>query len=262
MGNRLAVLILTYNEEHNIADCIGSASFADEVIIIDSGSTDKTLEIAEKLGATCVFHPITEGFAAQRNFALTQTEAEWVLYLDADERLSQEAAEEIGSIVAEGIPAAYQIVRFNVLFGCMVRHGTYSPDCILRLYPRAHIHWEDLVHERPRVDLPVKKLRSHMLHYTYTSWDRYFFKFNQYTSLMAEQMHQKGRKAYITDILLRPLFAFLRGYIFKSGWRDGMTGLIFALLHLFYTMTKYAKLYYLWQENSNAGTLSAKREKG
>ncbi|EGO62909.1 glycosyltransferase family 2 protein [Acetonema longum] len=245
MSNRLAVLILTYNEAENIADCIATAAFADEIIVIDSGSTDRTVEIARQSRAKCVLQPMTEGFAAQRNFALTQTEAEWVLYLDADERLSEEASREIRNMVECGISSAYTIPRINVLFGQPVRYGAYAPDFSLRLYPRDHICWEGLVHEKAITDLAVKKLRGHMFHYTYRSWDRYFFKFNQYTSLLAEQKHQQGNKAYITDILFRPLFAFLRSYILKSGWRDGMAGFIFAMLRFFSTMIKYAKLYFL-----------------
>jgi glycosyltransferase involved in cell wall biosynthesis len=248
--NRIAVLILTYNEESNIEDCIKSASFADEVIIIDSGSVDRTEEISRQLGAKFIYHSFS-GFAAQRNFALTQTNAEWVFYLDADERITPEAAEEIRKIVAQEPIAAYQILRTNVIFGQPVKYGGHSPDLSLRLYPRTSVHWEGKVHEHAEVNVPIRKMNAFMLHYTYQSWDRYFFKFDQYTTILAEEMYQRGKKMKLTDILIRPWYAFLRFYILKSGWRDGMTGLIFALLHAFYTMTKYIKLYYLGKEGSS-----------
>lgn len=251
MPNRIAVLILTYNEETNIADCIKSAAFADEIVVIDSGSSDRTESIAREMGTKFVYHSFEEGFAAQRNFALTQTEAEWIFYLDADERLTSEAASEIRHIVENGPVAAYQILRMNVIFGQPVKHGGHAPDLSLRLYPRTSIRWEGKVHEHANVEVPIRTMNTSMLHYTYTSWSRYFFKFDQYTSFLAQQMHEKGKKMKISDILVRPWFAFFKFYILKSGWRDGMTGLIFALLHAFYTMTKYIKLHYLEKEGSS-----------
>ncbi|MEN6566691.1 MAG: glycosyltransferase family 2 protein [Veillonellales bacterium] len=248
MANQLAVLILTYNEEKNIASCMESVQFADEIIVVDSGSSDKTVEIAVRLGAKVVFHPMDEGFAGQRNFALNQTAADWVLFLDADERITVELAVETRAVVDNGAKFAYQILRKNVVFGQRVQYGGHSPDYSLRLYPRTAIHWEGMVHEQAHVAVPIRKLHSFMLHYTYTDWDRYFIKFNQYTSLMAKQMREKGRKARFTDMVLRPNFAFFRFYILKSGWRDGKIGFIMAVMHGFYTMAKYVKLYYLQKE--------------
>lgn len=246
MVTKLALLILTYNEEKNIAACIQSAPIADEIIVIDSGSTDQTAAIAIRLGAKVITRPMAEdGFAGQRNFALTQTAADWVLYLDADERLTPELNAEIRDAMLSDYVCAYEILRVNVVFGQVIRHGGHSPDYSLRLYPRTGIRWEGKVHEKALVTLPIKQLQQHMLHYTYTEWDRYFFKFNQYTTMMAEQMQQKGKQAKFSDIILRPCFAFIRYYILKSGWRDGKMGLIMALLHAFYTMTKYLKLDYL-----------------
>lgn len=248
MNNKIAVLILTFNEENNIRQCIESVTFADEVMIIDSGSTDHTLDIASSLGAKVVSHAMTEGFAGQRNFALQQTQAEWVLFLDADERITPELAVEIQEILRVGEAFAYNILRRNIIFGQEVGYGGHSPDFSLRLYPRTAISWQGLVHEQANVTLPIKKTKYAMLHYTYMSWDRYFFKFNQYTTMMAEKMLENGKKTNITDIVLRPWFAFIRFYILKSGWRDGKIGFIMAVYHAFYTMTKYVKLYYLRKE--------------
>lgn len=248
MANQLAVLILTYNEEKNIADCMASVHFADEIIVVDSGSTDETVNIAGKLGAKVAFHPMDEGFAGQRNFALTQTSADWVLFLDADERILPELAIEIKNVIDKGPACAYQILRQNVIFGQRVQYGGHSPDYSLRLYPRTAIRWEGIVHEQAHVTVPIHKLHFFMLHHTYTDWDRYFIKFNQYTTLMAKQMQEKGKKARFTDMVLRPGFAFFRFYILKCGWRDGKIGFIMAGMHGFYTMAKYVKLYYLQKE--------------
>lgn len=244
---KVAVLILTYNEEKNINDCVRSVEFADEVVVIDSGSTDRTVELAERLGAKVIHHPMEEGFAGQRNFALQKTVADWVLYLDADERITPELAVEIKETVQKNELYAYEILRRNIVFGQKVGYGGHSPDYSLRLYPRTAVTWQGTVHEQAKVSLPILQLKNCMLHYTYTSWERYFFKFNQYTTLMAEQMGQRGKKARVTDIIVRPWFAFFRFYILKSGWRDGKIGFILAAFHAFYTMAKYVKLYY-WQK--------------
>lgn len=243
--NKLAVLILTFNEEKNITDCMNSVKFADEIILVDSGSEDNTKNIAESLGAKVVFHKMT-GFADQRNFALEQTCAEWVLYLDADERITSEAGNEIREIVNGGKPYGYQIKRMNIVFGKMLKYGGHAPDYSLRLYPRTAIRWEGVVHEKAIVTVPVRRIKNVMYHYTYTDWDRYFIKFNQYTTLMAKQMKEKGKKANFIDITIRPVYAFFRFYILKAGFLDGKMGFIFAMFHGFYTLAKYVKLYY-WQ---------------
>ena len=127
MKNKIAILILTYNEESNIKDCIETAKFADEIIVIDSGSSDNTKAIAESMGAKFIYNEMT-GFAKQRNFALLQTKCEWVMYLDADERLTNDACDEIKKIVKEGTRAAYEILRMNIVFGKRVFYGGHSPD--------------------------------------------------------------------------------------------------------------------------------------
>ena len=247
MPSRLAVIILTRNEEKNIGAAIDSASFADEILVVDSGSTDATQAIAESRGAKFIPHPMGEdGFAGQRNFALTQTEAKWVFYLDADERVRPETADEIKTVVASGEQAAYRIKRVNIVFGQAMKYGEHGPDWCERLFPRSEVQWTGVVHESPMTRLPVRSLWHCMDHHTYTDWNRYFEKFNQYTSLMAKRMLENGKRASFADILLHPFFAFVRFYILKLGFLDGKQGLIFALNHYFYTMIKYVKLYY-WQ---------------
>ena len=246
---KLAVLILTYNEEANIADCIQSAAFADEIVVVDSGSTDKTVELATSLGAHCVYKPMRDGFAAQRNFALTQTNLEWVLFLDADERITPALAEEIRWTVTAGDRQSYEILRVNVMFGRPLQHGVYQPDWSLRLYPRDAVEWEGVVHEQAKVSVSVRRLRHNMFHYTYTNWERYFFKFNQYTTMMAEQMQRQGKQArFWQDIVLRPYIAFFKMFVIKKGFLDGRLGFTLSVFHFFYTMAKYVKFYWLQKQ--------------
>lgn len=248
MMAQLAVLVLTLNEAENIVDCLNSVNFADEIVVIDSGSTDETCAMATRMRAKVVVHPMTEGFGPQRNFALSQTQADWVLFLDADERITPELAQEIQQVVQGQRQAAYEILRQNVVFGKMIHYGGHGPDWSLRLYPRTAIQWEGVVHESAKVTLPIERCRHSMLHYTYTSWDKYFTKFNHYTTLMAEKNLASGKRARLIDVIFRPIIGFIKMFFFKRGFLDGKLGFILAVLHAFYTFTKYIKLEHLIQQ--------------
>ena len=239
----LAVVILTLNENENIRDCIKTASFADEVLVVDSGSNDGTQDIACSLGARVIERPMDEsGFAGQRNFALAQTEMGWVFYLDADERLTSDAAEEIQAIVKKGIPSAWEIRRINFVMGQEMRYGAHRPDWSLRLYPRDSVQWEGTVHERALVAVPTKRMSACMHHYTYTNWEVYFQKFNRYTSIAAESLHAKGKRAPIWKTALDPLYTVFKMYILKTGFLDGWLGFVMSVMAGFYTFVKYLKL--------------------
>lgn len=244
----LAVLILTFNEEANIEKCIKSAArVADKIVVIDSGSSDRTREIAEELGVKVVVRPMTDGFAGQRNFALTQTDAAWVFFLDADERISDDLADEIKKAVAKNDQVAYKMPRRSYVFGEWVKYGGWYPDYCLRLMPRTSTKWEGLAHERPITDLTIRNLCGNIDHYTYSDWSRNITKINSYTTLMAEKMYQSGKRASTLDIVVHPFWAFVRMYLLKRGLLDGRLGFIMAVIHSFYTMMKYVKLFYLQQ---------------
>ena len=241
---KLAVIILTCNEQQNIAACLETVQFADEILVIDSGSSDDTIAIAEKCGARVITHPM-ESFAGQRNFAAEQTDADWIFYLDADERLTNAVEAEIKEIVDKNEPAAYYIRRINYIFGQRMMHGAHSPDMVCRLFPKESFHWTGLVHESAEITVPVKMLKHSLNHYTYNSWKPYFIKFDQYTTMMAQKMHEQGKKASFIDLIFRPPFAFFRAYILKAGFLDGKLGFIFSVFHGYYTFAKYIKLKYI-----------------
>ena len=251
---KLAVIILTHNEEQHVVACVESAAFADEILVIDDMSTDRTAELARATGARVVEHPLPGDFAGQRNFALTQTDADWVLYVDADERVQPETEAELRRIMAEDARAVYEIKRINVAFGQRMYYGGHRPDYSQRFYPRLAIHWVGRIHEHVESELPVRRMGGSLLHYTYTDWDRYLLKFNQYTTLMAEKRYADGKRASFLKILLDPPFAFFRDYILQRGFLDGRLGFILAALHGFYTMVKYVKLYYLARDPSHTAT--------
>ncbi len=241
--SKLAVIILTRNEEANIEGAMESAAFADEIVLIDSGSTDRTQELAAARGAKFVSHPMDdEGFAGQRNFALQQTEADWVFYLDADERITPQGREKIQQIVSAGQPKAYKVERKNIVFGQLMKYGVHRPDYVARLFPRTAVKWQGVVHEGAQTDLPTEKLADILRHYTYTEWQQYFTKFNRYTSLAAEELAQRGKKIGNLSILGHAAGAFFKAYILKKGFLDGFLGFVMSFMAMAYALTKYLKL--------------------
>lgn len=239
----LSALILAKNEEKNIADCIKSVAFADEVVVVDSGSTDRTRELASAMGARVFLHPMdANGFAGQRNFAQDQAQASWILYLDADERIPHALAEEIKQALQKNIQKAGAFQRENVVMGQRMKHGVYRSDCVVRLFPRGMVHWEGEVHERPECGLPLHKFQKKLEHKCLSSWEIYFTKFNRYTTLMAERMHREGRSTSVVRMQLHAMYAFFQMFIIKKGFLDGYLGFLFCVYHYFYTLTKYVKL--------------------
>ena len=243
MATGLSVLILAKNEEKNIADCIKSVSFADELIIVDSGSEDNTCFIAESMGAKVYQHNMDDdGFAGQRNFALEKAKYNWVLYLDADERVTQELAEEILEHIGQRSLSVAAVKRINVVMGKKMHYGVYRPDYAVRLFPKDSVYWTGMVHEKAVTELPVKELKSVVYHLCLTNWSQYFEKFNKYTDMMAKKMSKQGENINFFSMHLHALFAFFRMYILQLGFLDGKLGFILCQYHYFYTLTKYVRL--------------------
>ena len=246
--NRLAVLILTYNEQANIEQCILSAKFADEIIVVDSFSNDETVRIAEQMGAKVFQNSFEQGFAAQRNFALACTDCEWIFYLDADERITPELAQSIKTAMLDVRDYSFEVLRQNYVMGMKLKYGVFKPDWSHRLYPSGSVRWEGIVHERPITTIRKSRLNGLLLHYTYQNWDKYFITFNRYTKLMAEKNFAAGKTAGLADLTLRAPFSFFQAYILRQGFRDGKIGFIMAVLHGFYTFAKYLKMIFLQKE--------------
>lgn len=243
---KLAVVILTKNEEKNITDVIKNAKrCADEVIVIDSGSSDATVELAEKEGAKVHFRAWDNDFAAQRNYGLEVTVAEWVLYLDADERLNEDLAEDIKKAINSPVSKQYKIVRKSVAFGHKFNYGVLRPDKVIRLFPRSSVTWINKVHEKPVCILPDEELKGQIIHYTYSGWTQWLQKFEQYTTIWANDAFEKGKRTSPGGILSHAAFGFIQMAFFKKGLLDGFMGFVMSSNHFFYTMMKYLKLYEL-----------------
>jgi len=240
----LSIIILTKNEERNIAAAVFNAKQCTEiVIVIDAGSTDKTVMLAEQAGAKVIFRAWDNDFAAQRNFVLDKIVTEWVLYLDADERLNAQLIAAVNTAVASrDIDKQYIIKRFSHAFGQQFRHGVLRPDRVARLFPRKQVLWEGKVHERPVCTLNKGELAGHIEHYTYDSWQQYFQKFNQYTSLWAEGACKNGKKSSMAGAFAHAAYAFIQMTFFKLGFLDGWLGLVLCCNHFSYTLVKYLKL--------------------
>ena len=246
----VSVLILARNEEKNIEDCIKSCSFANEVIVIDDNSTDKTKELAERLGAKVINRSMNGDWGGQQTFAIQQASNPWIFFIDADERCTPELCSEIEAVVKKGDEYAYWIKRKNKFKYNSAEHGILRPDYVCRLMPTKDSYVEGYVHPAIITPYPNKKMKNFMHHYTYDNWTQYFNKFNNYTTLAAEKYKKNGKKvSFIKDIILRPLWAFIKVYIIDRGFMDGKLGWILSVNHYFYTMTKYVKLYYLYKSN-------------
>lgn len=246
--SKVSVLILARNEENNIKDCIESCNFADEVIVIDDNSTDKTKEFAEQLGARVINRSMNGDWGGQQTFAIQQAKYEWIFFIDADERCTPELGKEIRKTVEKNEHYAYWIKRKNKFYHNKATHGSLRPDYVCRLMPAKGSYVEGFVHPAFVTPYENRKLKSHMYHYTYDNWEQYTSKLNKYTTLAAEKYKDEGKNInFFIDVVLRPLWAFFKVYIINLGFLDGKIGWVFAVAHYYYTTMKYAKLYYLYK---------------
>lgn len=240
----IAVIILTKNEETKIVNCIESVKdHVNEIILIDSGSTDETVLMAEKLGAKIRFRAWDNDFAAQRNFALEQTNADIVFYLDADEIPNEELLKSLDKIrQKDKLDKCYKIIRKNLAFGDEFKYGVLRPDKVTRIFPRKKVSWVGKVHERPICELPVEELLGFVKHYTYDSWEQYYTKFNSYTSIWAQDAYVKGKRTTMANAYAHAIGGFFQMTILKMGILDGWLGLVLCCNHFMYTLIKYLKL--------------------
>jgi len=244
--NKISLLILAKNEERNIKECIESCPFADEIIVIDDNSDDKTKEIAEGLGAKVINRSMNGDWGGQQTFAIQQASCNWIFFIDADERCTPELSTEIRNTVNKGDKYGYWVRRINHFRHKVVKHGPLSPDWVCRLMPREGSYVEGFVHPKIVHQFKDKRLTKNMLHYTYETWEQYLRKMNQYSTLAAEKSRIEGKTCnFLFDIIFRPAFAFFKMYILKLGILDGMLGYVLCLNYANYTLNKYVKLKYL-----------------
>ena len=242
----LSVIIITKNEEAHIGACLDSVAFADEIIVVDSGSEDRTCEIANEKGARVVVTPDWPGFGPQKNRALDLATQDWVLSVDADERVPPELAHAIQRAIAQAEPHAYKIARLSNFCGRWIRHSGWWPDHVLRLFKRGTARFTDVaVHERVQTYGPIGTLDGHFLHYPYADMQSLIAKVNRYSSDAAHMMHARGRRTSIPGMVGRAVWTFIRIYLIRRGFLDGREGFILAATASAGSFFRYAKLYFL-----------------
>jgi (heptosyl)LPS beta-1,4-glucosyltransferase len=245
---RLAVVILTKNEEHNIADCIESVRWADEVVVFDSFSKDRTVEIAQELGAQVIQHPF-RNYAEQRNAALEAVESQWIFFVDADERATPELATEVWQAIEDETKAGWWVPRHNYIFGRLTRHAGWFPDYQLRLLKRGHARYDPAreVHEVVILDGQEGHLKNVLIHYNYENLPQFLERQNRYTDYEARILYEQGIRPKWRNFILQPLREFRRRYVSLQGWKDGFHGLLLCGLMAYYNFVMYVRLRRLWR---------------
>jgi len=239
---RLSVVIITLNAAAGLRPCLESACFADEILLVDSGSSDATLDLASQFG-TRVLHQDWLGFGAQKQFAVTQAANDWVLCLDADERVSPELQASILAALAAPAHGAYRFPRRNRFLGRYLRHGEGYPDWSLRLFDRRRARWsDDAVHEKVIADGEVGTLAGDLQHDSAETIAAYLGKQNRYTTLAAEAAVAAGKRATAAKVWLSPLVRFVKFYCLRRGFLDGLPGFIHIVIGCFNSFSKYAKM--------------------
>ncbi len=241
----LSVITLTKNEEHNITECLSGVRWADELIVIDSGSVDRTVEKARAF-TDKVLASEWKGYGATKNDGLKHAKGDWVLWLDADERVPPGLADEIRSVIAssEHRVAAYSVARRAFFLGKWIRHSGWYPGRVVRLFRRDRGSFSaSHVHEHLEINGETGALNNDLLHYTDPNLYHYFAKFNTYTSLAAKDLLERGESFSTGDVLFRPAFMFVKMFLFRRGFLDGMHGFLLALCSSAYVFVKYAKLW-------------------
>ena len=242
---KLTVTVITYNEAEHITAALESVSWADEIIVVDSGSTDGTADLA-RAKATSVIVRGWPGYSAQKNFAADQASNEWVLSMDADERVTPALAEEIRALLSKEPEArGYRIKRVSRYLGEWIRTTDWFPDYQLRLYDRRAGRWNGLrIHESFRLAQGAPgQLRQELEHYAYRDISHHVQKIDAYTTLIADEWMDRGRRTTAIQVAVHPIFAFVRNYVLRAGFRQGTTGLVVSVLNSYYVFLKFAKLW-------------------
>lgn len=239
---QLSVIIITKNEEANIGACISSVAWADEVVVVDSGSNDGTVEICRKLGARVFVHD-WPGFGAQKNRALNYATNEWVFSIDADERVTPELAEQLMAAVRDGAKDGFYVPRRSQFCGTFISHSGWYPDYVLRLFKKDKGRFsDDLVHESVMLQGKAGKLSSPLLHYSYMNEADVARKIELYATAAAQQMFNQGKTATRADAAVRAVWAFFRTYCLRLGVLDGRAGFNIARMNARTTYLKYKML--------------------
>ncbi|HET9480903.1 MAG TPA: glycosyltransferase family 2 protein [Candidatus Polarisedimenticolia bacterium] len=240
----ISVIVPTFNEEENIRECLESVAWADEILVVDSFSTDGTLAIAREFTDRVLQREYVNS-ASQKNWAIPQAKHRWVMVVDADERVTPGLREEIRALLSAGPShSGYVIRRVNHFLGRRIRHGGWARDRVLRFWDRTKGGYQEKeVHADVEVDGPVAELKHPLNHITFRSWDSYLHKIDRYTSWGADEYLKKGKRASALDLVTRPAARFFKRYIVQLGFLDGIPGLMITGIDTWVVFVKYARLW-------------------
>jgi len=243
---RISAIVITYNEEKNIQRCLESLSWADEIVVVDSFSQDRTKDIASSF-TDKIFDLEWQGFGKQKEIARTKASYDWVLSVDADEVVSEKLKEEIKSVINKNDSLdGYYIPRLSNFLGRWIKHSGWYPDYVLRLFRKHQARFDDSpVHEKLILDGKAGFLRNEIRHYTDPDISHYLSKMDKYTTLSSQKLLAEGKSLTLFDLLFRPMAIFFKMYLFKSGFLDGWQGFLLACFSSFHVFVKYAKLWHL-----------------
>ena len=250
---KLTAIVTTLNEEGNIADCLAALSFADEILVVDSFSTDRTVEIARGFPKTRVLQHAYGGNGPQCNWAMDQAASSWVLIVDADERVTPELAREIQDLLGRG-PAAdhYFLRRDNVFVDRIIRHSGWGQDRLVRLVRRGKARYpEQRVHADMSPEGPTPTLAAPLLHYTFRSLPQYLEKLHRYAEWGAQDLARRGWRAGWIEVTLRPSWRFFRMYLLEAGFLDGLHGFVVCALQSYGVFLKWARLWEMSRSEKN-----------
>jgi len=240
--HKLSAVLITRDAAGSLPACLASLAFCDEILVVDAGSTDDTLAIARQGGAR-IIETHWRGFGPQKQFAIEQASHDWVLCIDADECVSEALRASISAVLPAPTFSAYRFSRCNRFMGHYLRHGEGYPDWSLRLFDRRHAHWSnDAVHERVITAGEVGTLSGDLLHDSAESLERYLDKQNRYSSLAAEAAIQAGKRSSPPQLFMSPLTRFIKFYLLRGGFRDGLPGLVHILIGCYARFAKHAKM--------------------
>ncbi|MDI6807542.1 MAG: glycosyltransferase family 2 protein [Candidatus Eisenbacteria bacterium] len=252
-GNKISATVICYNEEEKIEACLGSLRWADEIIVIDSGSTDKTLEIAGRF-TDKLFSGPWPGYGEQKNKAIQKASYDWILSIDADERVTDELAREVRKALDENAACdGFFIPRKTFYCGKWIRHCGWYPDRKLRLFKKTKGRWSPGLHERVILNGKAGDLSANILHESFTSIGEHIRTIENFTSIAARELRDSGKKARLFDLLVRPGAAFFKMYFVKRGFLDGFEGFLVSILSSFHVFLKYSKLGLIEREERRRG---------
>lgn len=252
MAPKISVVINTLNEEKNIERAIKSVSWAQEILVCDMYSQDKTVEIAKKLGAKIVFHKEVSYVEPARNFAISKATNDWILILDADEEISKDLGKRLKEMLSKQINSDYVVIpRKNIIFGKWIKHTGWWPDYQIRFFKKGAVLWNDAIHSKPQtkvrgLSLPVEEKWA-IIHHNYQTISQFLERMNRYSTIQAGELLKNGYRFHWSDLLTKPLDEFLSRFFALRGFEDGLHGLSLSLLQAFSHLTLYLKV---WEQSS------------